>query len=63
MEQVPPQSKTPEAMQTKTTVSGRRRGGGNARDEVTTVSVQLPSEWEIQKGSTLGLSGHKEDGI
>lgn len=64
MEQVPPQSKTPEAMQTKTTVSGRRRGGGNAkRDEVTTVSIQLPSEWEIRKGSTLGLSGHKADGI
>lgn len=64
MEQVPPQSKTPEATQTKMTVPGRRRGGGNAkRDEVTTVSIQLPSEWEIRKGSTLGLSGHKEDGI
>ena len=44
--------------------AGSTRGGGNAkRDEVTTVSIQLPSEWEIRKGSTLGLSGHKEDGI
>lgn len=40
---------------TKMTVPGRRRGGGNAkRDEVTTVSIQLPSEWEIRKGSTWG---------
>ena len=63
-EQVPPQSKTPEARQMKMTVPGRRRRRGNAkRDELTTVSIQLPSEWEIRKGSTLGLSGHKKDGI
>lgn len=55
MKQVPPQSKTPEAMQMKTTVPGRRGWEGDAkRDEVTTMSIQLLSEWEIRKDFNSG---------
>jgi len=55
MKQVPPQSKTPEAMQMKMTVSGMwGREGDAKRDEVTTMNIQFPSEWETRKGFNSG---------
>lgn len=64
MKQVPPQSKTPEAMQMKMTVSGMwGREGDAKRDEVTTWTSSSPLNGKQEKASTLVLSGHKGDGI
>lgn len=64
MKQVPPQSKTPEAMQMKMTVSGMwGREGDAKRDEFTTWTSSSPLNGKQEKASTLVLSGHKGDGI
>ena len=65
MRQVPPQLKTPEAMQMKMTVPRRWEWEGDSkRDEVTIMYIQFPFKWEIRKGFNSGaIWTRKEGGI
>jgi hypothetical protein len=56
--QVPPQWKTPEAMQMKwQCLGGKEWEEATKRNEVTPMKVQLPSVWKLEKALTTALSG------
>lgn len=61
MKQVPPQSKTPEAMQMKMTVPGRQGGRGMPRGMKSPLTSSFPPTGKYEKASPLVHSGLRKE--